>query len=104
MGETGRSYRRGFPLNAVLTCPPAQASGLPTPPFCCQASRAELLAALHELGAVQMGPYWRAVDMDFMGHLLELVLLTCGSFEGGGGVAWNQGRLPQPPGAGVELP
>ncbi|GIL82107.1 hypothetical protein Vretifemale_11044 [Volvox reticuliferus] len=41
-----------------------------------QASPEELRAALAVEGALELGGYWRAVDPNYLGSLLELVLLT----------------------------
>ncbi|KAF8068237.1 dscc1 [Scenedesmus sp. PABB004] len=41
-----------------------------------QASRAELLAELRRLGAVQLGGVWRLVDEAYLGGLLEMLTMT----------------------------
>lgn len=40
-----------------------------------QASRAELLAELQRLQAVQFGPHWRLVDTAYLGSVLEMLLV-----------------------------
>jgi hypothetical protein len=44
-----------------------------------QASRSELLRELKALNALQLGGRWRLVDEDYLGRLLEVVLLRWGS-------------------------
>ncbi|KAI8463895.1 MAG: sister chromatid cohesion protein Dcc1 [Monoraphidium minutum] len=41
-----------------------------------QASRSELLSELTALGAVRLGGRWRLVDADYLGRLLEVLLLS----------------------------
>jgi hypothetical protein len=43
---------------------------------CLQASRAELLAELARLHAVQLGGRWRLVDEAYLGSLLEMLIMT----------------------------
>lgn len=43
--------------------------------FVSQASRAELLAELQRLQAVQFGPHWRLVDTAYLGSVLEMLLV-----------------------------
>lgn len=43
--------------------------------FVPQASRAELLAELQRLQAVQFGPHWRLVDAAYLGSVLEMLLV-----------------------------
>jgi hypothetical protein len=43
--------------------------------FVSQASRAELLAELQRLQAVQFGPHWRLVDSAYLGSVLEMLLV-----------------------------
>lgn len=40
-----------------------------------QASRAELMAELQRLQAVQLGPYWRLVDTAYLGSVLEMLMV-----------------------------
>jgi hypothetical protein len=41
-----------------------------------QASRAELLAELRRLHAVQLSGRWRLVDESYLGALLEMLVMT----------------------------
>lgn len=42
--------------------------------FALQASKAELVAELQRLQAVQLGPYWRLVDPAYLGSALEMLV------------------------------
>lgn len=46
-----------------------------------QASPEELRKALRELGAVEIEGIWKLVDPEYLGTLLEILILTCSQHD-----------------------